>query len=411
MGDSIELPDIAISGCRDICSARDDLRRRPPRPRGEGSIVRYRSQWRLRIRWRGVEKTWFFPTYAAAETARNEVLIQREQGTPLRRVGTTRPTLNSWLNDYLAQLAMARPRTHRFYSQKLVHVRARLGPIALDELDAEDIRHALSELTESGMSASGVHHVFRSLSAALNAAVRERKIPANPCALVSTPKRAHFEAKTLTAEQCQRLVDSAWDTRVGPLIVLALATGMRAGELLALTWDDIDLVAGLITVTKSVQWHPKGAHRAGQTKTRSSRRTILVSDVAVEALELQRRATVPAKLANPTTLAARLDLVFPGVRGGYTVPSGAFVRDFRRALSQAGCPRVRFHDLRHTTGLLLTRSVGLVVASRMLGHSDPVTTARYYGHAQAEDFTAAANVMGRALRTQEWRSSPAAGTA
>ena len=66
-------------------------------------------------------------------------------------------------------------------------------------------------------------------------------------------------------------------------------------------------------------------------------------------------------------------------------------------LIRADCPRIRFHDLRHTAGLFLTRSVGIVVASRMLGHSDPGITARLYGHAQAEDFTAAARAMGELL--------------
>lgn len=79
------------------------------------------------------------------------------------------------------------------------------------------------------------------------------------------------------------------------------------------------------------------------------------------------------------------------------IPSGGFVREFRSLLIRADCPRIRFHDLRHTAGLFLTRSVGIVVASRMLGHSDPGITARLYGHAQAEDFTAAARAMGELL--------------
>ncbi len=357
------------------------------------------------MRWHGVEKTWYFPTYAAAQKARMEVLIQREEGVPMRRVAKSRIVLNDWLDDYLAQMAMARPRTHRLYAQKLAHVRTGIGAIALDALDAQDIQKQLNSLTARGMSPSGIHHVYCSLRAALNLAVRQKKIPTNPCALVPTPKRSHFEAKTLTTEQCQRLVETAWDTRIGPLVVLALSTGMRAGELLALTWDDVDLTTGLITVNKSVQWSASGAHQAGQTKTRSSRRTILVGDVARDALQAQRRTAVAAKLADPTSVAARLDLVFPGAKGGYTVPSGAFVRAFRQALCRAGCPQIRFHDLRHTTGLLLTRSVGLAVASRMLGHSDPVTTARFYGHALHEDYTAAADVMGRALRRPAWHSS------
>jgi integrase len=91
-----------------------------------------------------------------------------------------------------------------------------------------------------------------------------------------------------------------------------------------------------------------------------------------------------------------------GHRGGRV--RGGFVREFRALLSRAECPRIRFHDLRHTAGLYLTRSVALVVASRILGHADPGITARLYGHAQTEDFSAAARAMGALL-------SPASGEA
>jgi len=228
-----------------------------------------------------------------------------------------------------------------------------------------------------------LHHVFTTLSSALNAAVAERRISVNPCQSIAAPRKSQFEAPTLTVEQAQRLIALAWDTRMGPLLTVALSTGMRAGELLALVWDDVDLISGQITVNKSVQWNARGRHIAGPTKTRSGRRAVKVEGRALAALVEQRRRTIDADY----------ELVFPSVRGSYWVPQGRFVRDFRALLSNAGCPRIRFHDLRHTAGLFLTRSVGVVVASRILGHADPSITARYYGHAQQEDFSAAAHAM------------------
>jgi integrase len=293
------------------------------------------------------------------------------------------------LDEWLAQAAMARPRTHPFYSQKLAHIRPLIGNVAMDELDARDVRKALSDLAAAGMSPTMLQHVYRTLSNALNAAAVEHRIARNPCAGIVAPRRAEFEAQTLTVEQAQRLVELAWDTRLGPLIVLALSTGARAGELLALTWDDVD--RGLITVNKSVQWKAGGAHKAGSTKTRSSRRTVQIVGTAVGALAEQRRRCIEARLARPAL--ARLNLVFPPTRGDYMVPSGGFVREYRALLSKAACPQIRFHDLRHTAGLFLTRSVGLVVASRILGHADPGITARFYGHTQQEDLSAAAGAM------------------
>ena len=274
-------------------------------------------------------------------------------------------------------------------------MRPLIGSIALDELDARDVRQTLNDLAAAEVSPTMLHHVYRSLSAACNAAVKERVIARNPCKEIAAPRRAGFEAQTLTVEQARRLVDIAWGTRLGPLIVVALSTGMRAGELLALTWNDVDLKNGLLTVNKSVKWLPGGAHQAGSTKTRSSRRTVSVVGIALAALAEQRRYCAGARLAQPSFQ----NLVFPSVHGTYWIPSGRFVRDFRLLLSQAGCPQIRFHDLRHTAGLFMTRSVGLVVASRVLGHSHPSVTATYYGHAQPEDLSAAASAMSGMLGT------------
>lgn len=363
--------------------------RRLRRARGEGSIQLWHGRWRVRIRWKGKEGTWFATSKSEAVALLRQKLRERDEPQP-----SGKGSVNLWLDEWLAQIAMARPRTHPFYRQKLAHLRPLIGDRKLSALEARDVRVALASLSHSGMSASMLNHVYRSLSAALNAAVKERRLVHNPCRDITAPKRGQFEALTLTVEQSQRLVQAAWDTRLGPLIVVALSTGMRAGELMALTWDDVD--HGLLTVNKSVQWKAQGKHQAGPTKTRSGRRTVRVSGPALEALTAQRQRCARMELV-ATKWQAR-NLVFPAQSGGYLIPSGAFVREFRGLLERAECPRIRFHDLRHTAGLYLTRSVGVVVASRILGHADPAITARYYGHAQLDDYNAAARAMGELLQ-------------
>src|SRR5579859_290710 len=363
---------------------------RTRRARGEGSIIPYRGVYRVRVRWKGREGTWFAPTKSGAVALLRAKLAARDMAPPPKR-----QTLNAWLDEWLAQRALSRPRTYPFYVQKLAHARLKLGSLLLADLTAYDIRVAMAAMAAEGLGATMLHHVFKSLSTALQTAARERRIEKNPCKVVAAPRRADFEAATLTVEQAQRLVEVAWDTRLGPLIVIALSTGMRAGELMALTWDDVDLKRGTISVNKSVQWKAKGEHAPGPTKTRSARRTVRISGPALDALDAQHQRVRRVRLA-----AVRWDdhnLVFPNQSGGYWVPSGAFVREFRRLLERADCPRIRFHDLRHTAGLFLTRSVGVVVTSRVLGHADPSITSRYYGHAQTEDFANAANLMAELL--------------
>lgn len=292
-------------------------------------------------------------------------------------------TLDEWLDEWLKGIALALPRTHSSYRIRVAHMRRSLGGIQLAALGSRDVRLALTALADDGMSPSMLRCVFTALSTALNAAVAESRISRNPCKGIAAPRKSQFEARTLTTEQAQRLLEVARDTRMGPLLTVALSTGMRSGELFALTWTDVDLTTGQITVNKSVQWGTKGQHVAGPTKTRSGRREVKVQGRALQALIEQRRRT----------LDAHSDMVFPAVDGSYWIPQGRFVDHFRELLSKSGCPRIRFHDLRHTAGLFLTRSVGVVVASRILGHADPSITARYYGHAQPEDFTTAARAM------------------
>jgi integrase len=375
-------------------------RGRSRRARGEGSIVAYRGAWRVRIRWRGTEGTWFAPSHAQAVVLLRRKLRERDEpaaytAPQLAGVPPRKGTLDAWLDEWLSQVALARPRTYPFYCQKAALIRPGLGRLALATLSAGDIRHALAALAAEGRSPTMLSHVYRTLSTALNAAQKERQIVHNPCRDVATPHRSEFEAPTLTVEQSQRLVSVAWDTRLGPLIVLALSTGMRAGELLALTWDDIGLQDGRVVVSKTVHWQPSGRHVAGSPKTRASRRTVRIGSLAISALEAQHQRVLRMRLQ--ASVWEDRNLVFPTPRGTYMIPSGGFVREFRSLLNRAECPRIRWHDLRHTSGLLLTRSVGVVVASRILGHSSPTITASLYGHAQAEDYTYAAEAMGRLL--------------
>lgn len=293
-------------------------------------------------------------------------------------------------------MAMARPRTAPSYRTRLAHVRPIIGSIALSDLTARDVRLMLGELT---CSPSMRHHVYGALRASLAAAVREGHLERTPCAGIAAPRKADFEAQTLTTEQAQRLVAVAWDTRMGPLITLALSTGMRSGELMALTWSDVDLAAGRLTVTKSVRWGKKGEHETGPPKTRSGKRTVWIDGPAVNALTSQRQRV--ARMQLQSTAWKDRDLVFPSVAGDFWIPEGRFVSHFRRLLSQADCPQIRFHDLRHTAGLFLTRSVGVVVASRMLGHSNPSITTTLYGHAQLEDFSNAARAIGDLLTSRK----------
>ena len=196
----------------------------------------------------------------------------------------------------------------------------------------------------------------------------------------------------------ERYLELLLERHVEALIVVALATGMRKGELQALRWQDIDLNAGIAKVTRTLKITPEG-RRFGQAKTRYSRRTIALPEVASEALgaHLTRQREEQALLGDSWH---DHDLVFCK-ESGERLPTSRLdaVGWYGRLLKRAGLPPIRFHDLRHTAAtLLLARGVNVKVVSELLGHSSVAVTLSLYGHVLPHMQRDAAVAMDQALR-------------
>jgi integrase len=188
----------------------------------------------------------------------------------------------------------------------------------------------------------------------------------------------------LSPEQARRVVAGMGDGQLGRLVVVALHSGVRLGELLGLRWDDVTLDGATpeLRVAQTVQWRP-GEHVAVEPKSRRSRRTVPLTREAVAALNAEHQAQLQARLA-----AGPRWKPVPGLGElAFTTSTGRplsgphVTRRFQRALAAAGLPRLRFHDLRAASGaLLLSAGVDIAVVSRRLGHSGiGVTASRYAG--------------------------------
>ena len=177
----------------------------------------------------------------------------------------------------------------------------------------------------------------------------------------------------------RRSLTATVDHPAHALYTLAVTSGMRAGELLGLQWGDIDLDAGKLTVQRALQQQNSAGLVFVTPKTAKSRRMILFSQRAIDALRAHRdRQTFHRKQVGAGW--RDLDLVFPGPFGGPTDPSWSR-QVFYAALETAGIPRVRFHDLRHTAATLaLMQGVHPKVVSDMLGHSTVGLTLDTYSH-------------------------------
>ena len=178
--------------------------------------------------------------------------------------------------------------------------------------------------------------------------------------------------------------------------MLALNTGMRQGELLALKWDDVDLEGGVLRVRRTLTRAGK-FYATGETKTRNSRRVIRLTGAAVEAVRghLSRQLE---EMERGGALYQPGGLVFATRTGTIINPSNLRNRSLKPLLNAAGLRPVRFHDLRHTCAtLLLSQNVNPKIVSEMLGHASVSITLDVYSHLMPDMQEKAARALEEAL--------------
>jgi integrase len=232
------------------------------------------------------------------------------------------------------------------------------------------------EVRGRGVSVTTARYAAAVLGIALGRARKERRVVHNVVELVDLPKPEQREFTPPSGEQARALIDAVTGHRFGPLFTVAIATGMRQGELLGLRWQNVDLEAGYLHIKHTLQ---QGTRILADTKTERSRRTLALSAPTAAALREQRRRQLEARLSAGRRWRED-DYVFTTALGT-PLDSPNVTRALHTVLRQSGLPRQRFHDLRHAYAtLMLEDGEDLALVSRSLGHSKLSTTADTYGH-------------------------------
>jgi integrase len=200
----------------------------------------------------------------------------------------------------------------------------------------------------------------------------------------------------LSADETRRLLEAAGGDRLEAFYVLAVHTGMRQGEMLALRWQDVDLENAVVSVRRTLT-RSGGRVVFGEPKTNKSRRSIRLTQQAVEAL----RSHLERQLRDMEILGDRYQdqgLVFTTDTGAPINPSNLRQRSYAPLLKRAGLPHMRFHDLRHTCAtLLLSRGVHPKFVQELLGHATIAITLDTYSHVMPSMGDATARAMEDAL--------------
>ena len=308
-------------------------------------------------------------------------------------------TVGAWMDEWFENVAKikVRPSSHQTYKGYIDnHIKPNIGNIPLEKLTTMDLQKFYRKLLTKGrverieskeqpqgLSAKTVRNINQVISSAMDLAVAQKIIPANPTNACELPKVEHQEMQTIPAEQLQAFLDEARATGVYEMYYIELATGLRRGELLGLKWQDIDWKNGIIKVRRQVA-RVDGQIVEAPLKTKNSYRAVTISQQAIEVLKEQKRKTND-------------QYVFPSPNGGPISPDSVN-NMLGRVLERAGIPKVRFHDRRHTFATIaLQNGVDIKTVSGMLGHFSAGFTLDTYAHVTTSAQKEAAQAMGNIL--------------
>jgi integrase len=309
---------------------------------------------------------------------------------PALSIAGHQPTVGEYLEEWLWGKQSLRPSTHMSYE---THVRRYLTPhlgslpiASLRAVHIEGMYRQLSQgdstLPQRSLSVATLRRIHATLRSALNTAVKRGLIERNPASTVELPRVHTTRTQTWSAGQLGQFLEAIHEDRLHLLYLLLGFVGLRRGEVVALRWIDVNLNMGILRIENSAV---KVGNRSvvGPPKSSSGARVVAIDDETARRLhwhQCRQRLEMLRTIGQTTTP----ELVF-------TTPSGAALdpayvsRHFDRLITTHDMPRIRLHDLRHTSASIgLAAGESLVEVSRRLGHSSISITADIYSHISPE---------------------------
>jgi integrase len=284
--------------------------------------------------------------------------------------------LDHWLKT--AVKPKVRGKTYSDYAAMLRrYIRPTIGARMLSSLSPLEIQAAYQVMIDRRLSARNVRYAHAVLRAAIRQAIRWQLLLADPTQGVQLPSSQCREMSVLNTEQARSFLRAAVHSPQGCLFAVALTTGMRPSEYLALSWRDIDWDRGTASIVRSLHKHG-GLWTFADTKRVRSRRIVKLQTWV---LELLRKLKSQADAASETCDSAFADLIFTTARREPINEDYLVKKHFKPLLREAGLPNVRLYDLRHTSATLaLTVGIAPKVVSEQLGHASAAFTLDTYSH-------------------------------
>jgi len=362
------------------------------RANGEGSVYRRKSDGR----WVGSLSLPDGTRKVFYGKKQSEVIAKLDEAAnDLRRgmlaIGSN-TTLQEYLENWLENVHKPTIRLSTYLNyRKLLknYLVPGLGKVKIHRLTPQQVQGFYSQKISQGLAPKTVNNIHGVLHKALDNAVKWNILARNVCDAVTPPRIPRKEKNVLAKQQAHTLLEEVRAHRLEALLTLAITTGMREGELLALHWQDINFEDCSLQVKRAVSYLKGYGYVESEPKTAKGRRMIKLPVFVVDILmrhkvqqEEQRREVGDAWIEK--------DLVFTNAQG-YFYSASTLRKVFRRFLVSIGLPHMRFHDLRHSAAtILLIMGVHPKIVQEILGHSQITMTLDVYSHAlpsKQEDVT------------------------
>lgn len=365
------------------------------RANGEGTIGRYKDRWRALISYKDINgKTKRKAIYGLTQ---GEVKRKSEQFKRSLNNGVLQTngeiTLSQWFHDWLFMFRKNELKPSSFERYEGIYrnyIRnSTIGNMKLVDIRTINIQNYYNTLmNKEGKQASTVKSINKYLKVCINDAIKQGYIQNNFCTNIKLPKiNKKKEIHAYTLEEQKLLLLAVKEHRLYALFLMALGTGLRQGELLALKWNDIDFEEAIVKVNKSIrqvnifedEYKKKLKLIEQQPKTESSIREVNIPNNVLKALEIHK-----VKQQKEKDLADDAyndnDYIFCTVLGK-PLDSRNVIRIYKRLLVNHGVPYKKFHSLRHTYATrLFEADVPVKTVQALMGHSDITTTMNIYTH-------------------------------
>lgn len=294
----------------------------------------------------------------------------------------TKETVGSFLNRWLDTYAVTNTRERTVLGYRHVvnrYMIPTLGSLTLIGLRPEHVQGLYASMRERGLSAMTILHTHRLLKEALSHAVKWQVLARNVCDVVDPPQPERKEMTAMDVEAVSRLLEASKASRFHGVFYVALYTGMRRSEILALRWENVDLERCVLHVSAGLHRIDGKGLVLTPTKNAKSRRAVAIAPDVVEMLRQVKgeQLLMQAEFGtewNPS------GFVFTDEFGKPLAPD-RMSKEFARIRRSAGLNGIRLHDLRHTHATLMLRAgIPAKIVSERLGHADIGTTMNIYSH-------------------------------